>query len=49
MTVGGGGAGEGYKGGESGSDGGGGKGRGYGARELVLRGRMTAFLLRITS
>ena len=49
MTVGGGGAGEGCKGGESGSDGGGGGGGGCGARELVPGGRMTAFLLRITS
>jgi hypothetical protein len=41
VIVGGGGAGEGCNGGESG-------GRG-GARELVLGGRMTAFLLRIIS
>jgi hypothetical protein len=49
MTVGGRGAGEGCKGGESGSDGGGRGGGGYGARELVLGGKMTAFLLRIIS
>jgi hypothetical protein len=35
---------EGYKGGESGKGEGGGK-----ARELILRGRITAFLLRIIS
>jgi hypothetical protein len=44
VTVGGGGAGEGCNGGKSGGGEGGG-----GARELVLGGRITAFLLRITS
>jgi hypothetical protein len=45
VTVGGGrGAGEGYKGGKSGR----GEG-GSGARELIPRGRIMAFLLRITS
>jgi hypothetical protein len=45
VTVGGGGGvGEGCKGGESGGGGEGGR-----ARELVLRGRITAFFLRITS
>jgi hypothetical protein len=44
VTVGGRGAGEGYKGGESGGGEGGG-----GARELVLGGKMTAFFLQIIS
>ena len=44
MTVGGGGAGEGCNSGKSGGGEGGG-----GARELVLGGRITAFLLRIIS
>ena len=49
MIVDGGGAGEGYKGGESGSDRGGRGGGDCGAREFVPGGRITAFLLRIIS